>query len=68
MNNMTTGINLSQHDDLYQILVDMHEGKTDEESRKINAKLIITMMNQIGDPLILMEIFDLVRSSTDKHQ
>jgi uncharacterized radical SAM superfamily protein len=66
MSDLILNINLNHHDDLYQILVDLHEGRTEEESKVINAKLIITMMNQIGDTEIIKEIFKLVQQSTSR--
>lgn len=66
MNKIDTAIRISRHDDLYQKLVDLHDGRTEEESRKINAKLILVMMNQIGDFETLSDIFDLVQQSSEK--
>lgn len=66
MDKLKTSINLSSHDDLYQMLVDMHENLSPEESNRINAKLIISMMNQIGDVEVIKNIFLLVRQSTEK--
>lgn len=55
MTRLTTSTNLSDHDDLYQMIVDLHEGRTEEDSRKINAKLILLLMNHVGDREIIAE-------------
>ena len=36
-------------DDLYQALVDAHEGLSDAQSRQLNARLILLLANHIGD-------------------
>ena len=64
MSTLRLDINLDHHDDLYQMLVDLHEGRTDEESRKINAKLILILMNQVGDEKIIKEALKLARISS----
>jgi len=53
--------NLTHHDELYQMIVDLHEGCSDEESRKINAKLIFAMMNNIGDYSVISNIIDKIK-------
>jgi hypothetical protein len=61
-----TSINLSNHDDIYQNLLDLHDGKSEAESSKINAKLILTLMNIVGDPEVVQEAIELVAASTEK--
>ncbi|MFZ6719180.1 DUF2783 domain-containing protein [Undibacterium sp. Ji49W] len=36
-------------DDFYQMLIDTHRGLSDEDSNKLNAKLILLLANHIGD-------------------
>ena len=36
-------------DDLYQALVDAHEGLSEAQSRQLNARLILLLANHIGD-------------------
>lgn len=56
--------NLSNHDDVYQMLIDMHLELSDEESQTANAKLILTLANHIGDSDIIKEAVDIVRDNT----
>ena len=50
-------------DDLYQALVDAHEGLADAESRQMNARLILLLANHIGDLAVLQEAAALARAS-----
>ncbi len=65
---MTTSKQTPQlrHDDLYQMLVDLHEGRSEEESRKINAKLILALMDRVGDSDAIREAISLVEASSRK--
>jgi hypothetical protein len=49
---------LSRHDEIYQKLVDLHEGKTVEESLAINAKLVLMLANEIGDAELISNLID----------
>ena len=49
MNPLTTELNLASPDDIYAALVEMHLTLTPEQSRLANAKLILLLVNHIGD-------------------
>ena len=53
MSKLDTAVNLSRHDEFYQQLLDLHKGRSEEESARINARLILILMNQIGDDQIV---------------
>lgn len=55
MNMLDTNPNIAPADDFYQKLIELHEGKSDAESMKINAKLVLLLANHIGDERILDE-------------
>jgi hypothetical protein len=59
---LNTESNISQPDDFYEALIDMHRGLTEEQSRAVNAKLILLLANQIGDLTILKEAMALARA------
>jgi uncharacterized protein DUF2783 len=42
-------------DDFYQTLIDAHRDLTDEQSRLLNARLILLLANHIGDLRVLRE-------------
>ena len=52
---LNTSRNADRPDDMYQMLIDAHEGKTKAESDAFNARLILTLMNHIGDSAVIAE-------------
>jgi hypothetical protein len=40
-------------DDLYALLMAAHEGLSDEESARLNVRLVLLLMNHIGDRAVL---------------
>ncbi len=52
---LNTDANLSQPDDAYEALVAVHRDLSDEQSRLVNAKLILLLANHIGDIGVLRE-------------
>jgi hypothetical protein len=49
MAELTLEPNLSAPDDAYAALIAAHDGLTREESEALNARLILILMNQIGN-------------------
>ena len=47
--------NLTDADDVYDLLIHAHEGKSKEESDAFNARLILVLMNHIGDREVIAE-------------
>ncbi|NOX70840.1 MAG: DUF2783 domain-containing protein [Gammaproteobacteria bacterium] len=56
--------NLDDFDEVYQQIVDMHVGLSEEESQSANAKLIFTLANHIGDPDVIREAAEIARENT----
>lgn len=48
-------------DDFYEALIDMHRDLSDEQSARVNAKLILLLSNHIGDLAVLREAMALAR-------
>ncbi len=42
-------------DDIYEAIIMMHEGLSDEESASVNARLILILANHIGDASTIRE-------------
>lgn len=63
MSALVTDDQLAAPDDLYQTLVDAHEGLADGESRQFNARLILLLANHIGDLAVLQEAAAMARTS-----
>lgn len=66
MSQLNTTANLIGHDDLYQMLIDMHEGLDPQESAKANAKVILLLANHIGDPTVVAEALTIARDSASR--
>jgi hypothetical protein len=55
MKRSITDPRISAPDDIYERLVQLHSGQSDEESARINARLILLLINCIGDEEAVME-------------
>jgi hypothetical protein len=53
MPDLTLEPNLTAPDDVYEALIAAHDGLTKEESDALNARLILILMNQVGDPQVI---------------
>ncbi|TDR89838.1 DUF2783 domain-containing protein [Enterovirga rhinocerotis] len=52
---LNTETNLPSPDDFYEELVALHRDLTPEQSRQVNARLILLLANHVGDPAVLRE-------------
>ena len=50
---LKTDPNIERPDDFYEALIEAPLGLSDEESRQLNARLILLLANQIGDLEVL---------------
>ena len=48
-------LNLSQPDDIYNAIVDAHKGLDEEQCRAFDARLILLLVNHIGDEAVIRE-------------
>jgi len=60
---LVTTPNLKAPDTAYAALLAAHKGMTEPESQALNARLVLILMNHIGDDAVLAEAFDLARST-----
>jgi len=51
----------SAGDDFYEALIQMHHDLSDEQSARVNAKLILLLSNHIGDLAVLKEAIAIAR-------
>ena len=58
---LNTSPNIANVDDVYQRLVDLHTVGSIEESLRLNAKLILILVNHIGDSQVINEAITLTR-------
>lgn len=61
MGKLITTRNVTGADDVYQMLIDAHEGLTKDQSDALNARLILTLVNHVGDPEVIAEALALAR-------
>ena len=47
--------NLDRVDEVYARLIALHEGRTPEDSLRVDARLILALVNHIGDPSVALE-------------
>jgi len=50
---LKTGLNLADPDGFYERLIELHRGLTEEQSKLVNAKLILLLANHIGEDEVL---------------
>jgi hypothetical protein len=48
-------LNLGQPDEVYNALVDAHKGLSEEQCRAFDARLILLLVNHIGDDAVIRE-------------
>ncbi len=59
---LTTAANLTRPDESYASLIAAHEGLSEAQSHAMNARLILILMNQIGDYAVLSAAFAAARA------
>ena len=47
--------NLDRVAEVYARLIALHEGRTPEDSLRVDARLILALVNHIGDPSVALE-------------
>ena len=62
---LNTQPNLPDPDGVYEALIEAHRGLSDEQSRKLNAKLVLLLANHVGDRAVLDEALAVARRNTD---
>lgn len=55
MGKLIVAPNLPEVDSLYQKLIDVHAGLSDADSMALNARLILILINHIGDKAAVEE-------------
>lgn len=61
--NLVTTPNLADGDAVYARLIKAHEGLSEADSIALNARLILILMNHIGDEAAVAEAIDLALAS-----
>ena len=58
LNTQVTPLN---YDDMYEALIEAHQGLSTEQSHVMNARLVLLLANHIGDLDLLRQAFRLAR-------
>ncbi|MBY5371063.1 DUF2783 domain-containing protein [Rhizobium leguminosarum] len=58
---LETNLNFNRPDESYALLIKTHEGLSEAESHAMNARLILILMNQIGDHAVIADALALAR-------
>lgn len=58
MTKLTTTANLKNSDNIYAQLLAAHEGLSNAETQAFNARLILVLINHIGDEIVLNEALE----------
>ena len=58
---LKTATNLTGHDDIYEGLVRLHEGLSEEQSLRRWAKLVLILANHVGDRAVVEEAIEMAR-------
>jgi hypothetical protein len=53
---------IANPDEFYQLLFDVHRGLSDDQARKVTAKLLLLLGNHIGDIEVLRQAIAIARS------
>ncbi len=60
---LDTACRLADPDAAYRLLVEAHRGLSDEDSARLNTRLVLILANQVGDPGVLREALALARQA-----
>lgn len=60
---LITTPNLTKPDESYARLIATHDGLTEAESHALNARLVLILMNQVGDAATIAEALALARAT-----
>jgi hypothetical protein len=58
MTHLIRSTNLTEHDELYERLTQLHANLSEAERRRIDARLILLLMNHIGDSQVIVEAIE----------
>ena len=55
-------LNLARADDVYNAIIDAHKGLDDDAARAFDARLILLLINHIGDEAVIREALEAAAS------
>ena len=64
MATLTTAANIPDPDGFYAELLALHEGRDENDSQALNARLVLILANHIGDRDVLRQAFESAAATT----
>lgn len=58
---LNTQVTTLPYDDMYEALIEAHQGLSTEQSHVMNARLVLLLSNHIGDLGVLKQAYQLAR-------
>lgn len=58
--------NLDNYEDFYELLSDSHQDLDEDQSKMLNAQLILLLSNHIGELSVLRQAFALARVNVER--
>ena len=58
---LNTQVTTLPYDDMYEALIEAHQGLSTEQSHIMNARLVLLLSNHIGDLAVLKQAYQLAR-------
>lgn len=65
---LTTRANIARPDDVYDMLIRAHDGLSKAQSDALNARLVLILVNHIGDEAIIRDAIALAQNSSGDRQ
>ncbi|HEX6144708.1 MAG TPA: DUF2783 domain-containing protein [Geminicoccaceae bacterium] len=59
---------IDQPDELYQLLVDAHQGLSPAQSRQLDASIVLLLANHIGDAGVVAEAVRAARAAATREE
>ena len=63
MTDLARGSRIDDPDRWYEMLIEAHDGLSDEDGRRLNARLVLILANHVGDMTVLEEALAFARRS-----
>ena len=65
---LDTSARFADPDAAYRLIVEAHRGLSEDESRQLDAALILVLANAVGDLAVLREALELARKAAAPQQ
>lgn len=67
MSVLLTKPNIARPDDVYELLINMHDGLSEAESALANSRLVLLLINHVGDEQVIREAIEAANPRVRHH-